>query len=499
MAVSSDSEILTEEKPQTSPVVEYLIDRPLRLLSSVKFGIFLLVLLIVACLIGMLIMQQNVDGFDKYYAKLTPAERSVYGGLGFFDIYHEWYFTLLLGLTSLNIILASIDRFPAAWRFLTKPKLTATKTYLETAIGYREFEWPRVQTAAAEMAEVLRRLKMKVRITENHTGTTVYAESGKWNRMGAYLVHVGLLTIFVGGFLTARFGESGNMALQPGQTSSTIQSAEFKLDQVNTQKRSLPFSVHCTDIQQKLIKKDGPLDAMNTIDWHTRVEIKDQGKTLPGDIHLNTPLDYAGYRFFQASFTPFGQARMVTIQLVPEAGGDPIEATIGRDQDVALANGLKIRFTSFQPDFRISKGQPDSASAEYNNPAAELKVTGPAGQTSTAWAFTSPFSSTLGPAQKPVFGYKPVLADFEKVGYQHVLAVQYDPGRWPFYLGSIFLIGSLFYTFFFSHQRIWVTIGPEGETGARVAMGGDTNRGAANMEKKLAQIYAALEEKRGNS
>lgn len=37
-------------------------------------------------MIGMLIIQQNVQGFDAYFASLTPAEKLVYGSLGFFDI-----------------------------------------------------------------------------------------------------------------------------------------------------------------------------------------------------------------------------------------------------------------------------------------------------------------------------------------------------------------------------------------------------------------------------
>lgn len=498
MDASSDPEVLTKTKQQSSRAVDYLIDRPLRALSSVKLGIFLLVVLIIACFIGMLIMQQNVEGFEKYFAKLTPAEQSVYSALGFFDIYHEWYFTFLLGLTSLNIILASIDRFPSAWKLLSKPKLTATRTFLETTAGFREFSWPSAANAAEQLAEVFKKFKLKVKVTENHTSTTVYGESGKWNRMGAYLVHVGLLAIFAGGFLTGRFGVSGNMALQPGQTSATMQSAEFKLnEEPKTVKRTLPFLVRCTDIEQNLIKKDGSLDAMNTIDWHTRIEILDEGKKLDGDVHLNAPVDYAGYRFFQASYTNFGQARNVTIKFVPEAGADPIETKIGRDSEATLANGFKVRFTGFQPDFRIVNGQPDSASPDYNNPAAELKVTNPAGETATTWAFMPAFAKQLGPeASKAVFGLKPELANFEKVSYQHILAVQYDPGRWPFYLGSLFLIASLWYTFFFSHQRIWASVTPADGTGATIVIGGDANRAATKLETKIAQICATLEQRR---
>ena len=82
-------------------------DRILDFLSSVRFGVTLLCALVVLSMIGMLIIQQNVEGFDAYYASLTPAEKLVYGSLGFFDIYYAWYFKALLLILSLNIILAS--------------------------------------------------------------------------------------------------------------------------------------------------------------------------------------------------------------------------------------------------------------------------------------------------------------------------------------------------------------------------------------------------------
>src|SRR5205085_4624310 len=88
------------------------ITKLLNLLSSVRFGVVLLVLLVIASMIGMLIQQQSVEGFDQYYAGLAPAQQLLWGKLGWFDIYHVWYFNVLLLVLSLNIVLASIDRFP---------------------------------------------------------------------------------------------------------------------------------------------------------------------------------------------------------------------------------------------------------------------------------------------------------------------------------------------------------------------------------------------------
>src|SRR6266496_4404113 len=65
------------------------LDKTLRLLSSVKFGLVMLSTLLSCCMIGMLVMQVNVDGFQKYYANLKPAQKLVYGAWGFFDIYRR--------------------------------------------------------------------------------------------------------------------------------------------------------------------------------------------------------------------------------------------------------------------------------------------------------------------------------------------------------------------------------------------------------------------------
>ncbi len=108
-----------------------IFNRVLDFLSSVRFGIALLILLVVLSMLGMLIIQQNVNGFDAYFASLTPAEKYLFGALGFFDIYHSWYFNFLLLVLSLNIILASIDRFPLTWRtFISRPKLDASRHWL---------------------------------------------------------------------------------------------------------------------------------------------------------------------------------------------------------------------------------------------------------------------------------------------------------------------------------------------------------------------------------
>ncbi len=182
-----------------------LVTRVLNLLSSVRFGVTLLVILAAACMIGMIIVQQNVDGFDKYFAALTPAQKFLYGKLGFFDIYNAWYFNAIVLVLALNIVLASIDRFPGAWTYISRKKLDASAHWLrgqEQSATVR-LAAPDGAAAVGRVVSGFRASRMEPVVTEKGGKTFVFGERGAWNRLGAYSVHVALLTIFFGRFLTA--------------------------------------------------------------------------------------------------------------------------------------------------------------------------------------------------------------------------------------------------------------------------------------------------------
>lgn len=475
---------------QFSPVVWLL-----NLLSSVRFGVTLLILLVIASMIGMLIMQQNVDGFDKYYAELQPSQKLLYGSLGFFDIYHAWYFNALLLVLSLNIILASIDRFPKTWKIISRRKLEAGRRWLHSQQEHAEFVVEAQTTVEVQerVAVSMRAFGLKPTVTEKDGRAYVYGERGAWNRMGYLAVHVGLLTIFMGGFLTAQFSRDGQMPLQPGKSTSEMRNLAFQLDKVAQVPVALPFTVECTDIQQKLIRKDGSILQNNTIDWLTWIRIKDETGEREALVHLNKPFDYRGYRFFQASFISFGQARHITLKLTPTDGGAPQEVTIKRDGSNTLADGTRIDFVDFQPDFTIGEGgRPDSQSGDYNNPAAVLKVTTPTGEQKTIYAFAMELPAGA-PVGAPFGGYKYRLIDFEKVPLQHILSINKDPGKIPVYTGFILLLGALGAVFFFSHQRVWAMIEkPEGARSYTVVMGGNSNRNKLGFEDRFKKLVGAL-------
>lgn len=481
-----------------------LIDGFLNLLSSVQFGIVLLVLLIIACMIGMLIQQLELETFPAYFAELTPAEKTVYGQLQFFDIYHAWYFNLLLLLLSLNIILASIDHFPSSWSFVTKKKLKASPTFAMAQKFREKLDVPGLdrKRLTERTVAAARSMGFKARVTEEDARTTVFAERGVWNRLGAYMVHIGLLTIFFGGFMTSR-GHTGMMPVTPDESGDTMFKQSFNLNGENGQdvgvrRFQLPFTVKGVDIQQKPLKKEGGVDASNTLDWLTRIQIDDPARGTKTDaiVHMNHPFDYRGYRFFQASLSPENSAREIKLRVTPMAGGQAQEVTIKRNGDAKLADGTRIKYVQFNPGAQFSQdGTIGVGSNDYVNPAAQLSYITPDGKQGDVWAFNEAMIGQISnaPFLKQKFvdphPYFFVLTDYEKVSAAHYLSVQYDPGAKIVYIGFAILCFTLVAVFFFSHQRLWLVV----EDGS-VYSGGNSNRNRLGFEDRARKVLALIKE-----
>ena len=495
-----------------------ILNRTLDFLSSVRFGVVQLCILVILSMVGMLIIQQNVNGFDAYFASLTPAEKLVYGSLGLFDIYHSWYFNFLLLLLSLNIVLASIDRFPSAWSYISKPKLNATESWLlkQKQNAKLEIRAADEMDATEKISQIFRDNGFKPQITkssnifyridengnkdysntETKSNLIVFGESGKWNRLGAYIVHVALLTLFLGHFVALQSGFDADVRMMPGQTTNEIQMIEFNLDKQERYKVALPFSIYCSDIKQDLIDPNGSIEINNTIDWHTRITIDDPqyGKT-EADVSLNNPFSYRGYRFFQASAITLGSARNMTLELTPQNGGQPISVNLARNGSTTLPDGIKVDYEAFFPDFTFNQeGNPDTRSADYNNPAVILNVTLPNGEKNRVFAFAGNVSDKI-PVGAPKAGYKWRLKEFEKSPLAHVLSIKYDPFNAAFiawYIGGFGLIGALCFVFFMSHKRIWAIIDTQNDNDFEVTLGGEANRNQPAFEDKFKKIVESL-------
>jgi cytochrome c biogenesis protein len=477
-----------------------ILDRLVASISSVKFGVGLLCVLVLLSILGMIIVQQNVGGFDAYYAGLTPAEKTVWAALGFFDIYHSWYYNGLLLVLSLNLVLASIDRFPSAWSYIVKPKLKGSRGWLKArnqSVTLR-FKGNSREETVEKVQAAFKRKGMRPVLSSDDNESYIFGEKGKWNRLGAYIVHVALLTLFLGHFVALQTGFDADVRFQPGQTRSDIEMIEFNLDEQSRYDVVLPFSITCLDIQQKLIDPNGSIEVFNTLDWLTKIRIddKDYGP-IEVDVSLNKPFHYRGYRFFQAQTVPIGNARVITLALTPDQGeGEPFEVKIPRNGQTTLDDGTVIKYSDFLADFTFnSDGQPDTRSGDYNNPAAVLNVSPKGSEPVRVFAFAGELMKDL-PVGAAKAGYKWKLKEYEKSPFAHILSIKYDPYNGAFiswYIGGIGLIFALIFVFFFSHRRTWalVTESADGSY-SEVLLAGEANRNQDGYEDRFAKLAKEL-------
>ncbi|HMT08588.1 MAG TPA: cytochrome c biogenesis protein ResB [Pyrinomonadaceae bacterium] len=496
------------------------LESVLDFLSSVRLGVSLLCILVVLSMIGMLIVQQNVNGFDAWFVGLTPAEKTVFGALGFFDIYHSWYFNVLLLFLSLNIILASIDRFPSVWKGYYKEPLiaptrgwllsqndnstiTAENSAVALSIVNEEFAKAGYKPSATESSKSEYAVRADgakdFETTIETRATVVFGERGRSNRLGAYIVHVALLTLFLGHFVALRTGFDADVRMVPGVKSDQIQLIEFNLDKKEKFNVQLPFSIECTDIQQTLIKADGEIDVSNTLDWRTQMRIEDpEYGAFVADVSLNSPVNYRGYRFFQAQTIPVGSARTIKLELTPSAGGAARYIDIPRNGTVTTEDGFVVSFAEFQPDFTFGQdGKPSTRSGDYNNPVAVLGVTPPNGERQTVFAFANKLADNA-PVAAPKLGYRWRLAEFEKSPFAHVLSIKYDPFGASFvawYIGGFGLMFALGFVFFFSHKRIWARVEQKPDGTAEVVLAGNTNRNPFGFSDIFKSLASSIESK----
>jgi cytochrome c biogenesis protein len=400
---SSKNDEQLESRPgeRNAPAADRLVARILNLLRSVPFGVVLLALLIIACMIG--------------------------------DIYHTKFFNLTLALLSLNFILASIDHLPEAWAYILRKQVTASPTFAMAQDFKEKIELPilgreqLIERAAAAAGA----LKFTLHITPQMTTATIFAERGAWNRLGAYALHVALMMIFASGLWDHYLGYAGRMWIEPEKRTDKMVPHMFEVVNSTAQHAAdgvvlqLPFTVEGLDIQQKLFNENMSIDIGNTVDWITRVRIHDHetGQKVEAVIHMNNPFEYRGYRFLQAAISPLRNARTINLKVMPASGGASEEVTLGRNGNVKLSDGTQLRYFEFNPSFAVNASREERiASSEYVNPAAHLAYIKPGGEQGEMWAFTTGFidkisNAPFAPFFKSKFGdagpYRLVMTDFE--------------------------------------------------------------------------------------
>jgi len=430
------------------------LERAFAALSSVKLAIVLLVILAVALFLGTIILQwpQAEPGqLERLYA---PQTIRLLDFFGLFDVFHSWWFLALLTLLALNIAFCSIDRFPAAWEYLVRPKKLADENFVSSLEHVTRIPLSPASPYGQAAAEVLRQAGYKPQTTPTTSGACIFAQAGAWTRMAPYVIHVALLVILLGGFIDGLWGYYGYLELSEGEQSDRI-----RISSAQPTIKPLPFAIRCeaTDV---ILYPDGSPKQY----WSDLVVVEDGREVARKRIEVNAPLVYRDLRFYQANFGSTGRAQQLTLRVAPVGAGWPRTAqalpartfTLAPGEWVALDADTRFQVAEFIPDFEVRGGRLRLRSPEPRNPALRIVLRQ---REKEQDVFIFPrfpdLPAQAGAGNLAAADYRFELLDV-KMAHFTGLQVAYQPGQGLLAWGSVVVVVGLVISFFLAHRRFWV-------------------------------------------
>jgi cytochrome c biogenesis protein len=469
--------------------------------ASIKTGVVLLILVVILAAAGTVILQRPMTEPDDMQRAYSPQALRLLDAAGLTDVFHAWWFIGLMILVSLCIIAASIDRFPNAWRFYSRPYKYPDATFRRALHPQKSIAIADEESGlvAAERALHSIGLKPERVVRADHFG--VFAERHRISEMAVYIVHASLLLIFFGWIVDGVYGWRGTLNLNEGQTSNLV---ELR----NGTMRQLPFALRCDAAGQENYKDGTPKK------WWSKLAVVEAGKDVKSkEIVVNDPLVYQGVRFYQSSYGENGKVDKLLILATrnPAYGATPVSAAAtsvanptGNQKEIAFALGetadldadTTVRFAEFFTDFAVRDGQVYKRSNELGTPAAHLVVTAKStGKTYDVWF---PQLDEVADNSKSPFLLEP--KDL-KLAHFTGLQVSHEPGQWGVWSGVVLLGVGLAFVFYVIHMRFWAVPVRDEHTGLySLWVGGTANRNRDAFEQRFNELIEAIEkEVRQNS
>ena len=440
--------------------------------ASVRLAIVLLIILAIVSILGTLIPQQQ--GAAEFASRLSPGTLRVFTALDLFDTYHSVWFRILLGLIALNLIVCSLDRWPATWkRFTARPEPDRAKPFdgLPPERSCPTEETPK--QAADRIGRLLQSRYRRIREKDEEGNRFFYAEKGGFSHFGVYFVHLSVLLILVGGLVGSFFGFEAYVNIVEGEQTDTV------ILRKGMRPLKLDFDVRCDRFTVDFYENGAPKE------YRSDLSFLANGKVIKKiGVLVNHPAQFMGVTFYQSSYgTTAG--KMVELRL--SGPGDSMT-------DMTVESGKAVDLPGGEGVFRVVDARADIMNM---GPAVMVSVKrANENETVDFWVFKNkeePLSRLPGPMrQSPKFNpaaFKPYtfFLDGMETRYYTGLQVNKDPGVPIVWLGCFLMVAGLFFTFFTSHRRIWVRV-LGAETGSRIDVAGMANKNPVGLERELEHL-----------
>src|SRR3974390_1883791 len=271
-------------------------------IASIKTGVVLLILVVIFSAAGTIVLQRPITEPEDMQNAYSPQALRVLDALGLTDGFHAWLFIALMLLVSLSIIAASVERFPNAWRYFSRPYKYPDGGFRRVAHPQKQLAIPDEETGLVAAERAFHTLKFKSERVVREDHFSIFSERNRMSEMAVYIVHASLLLIFFGGIVDGIWGWRGTMNLNEGESSGAVELRDGST-------RPLPFPIRCDAAGQENYKDGTPKKW-----WSKLAVVKDGQDVLKKEIVVNDPLLYSSGRFYKSSYGPNGKVDRLIVE-----------------------------------------------------------------------------------------------------------------------------------------------------------------------------------------
>jgi cytochrome c biogenesis protein len=444
-------------------------------LSAIKTGVILLILVVIISAAGTVILQRPVTDADDMQRAYSPQMLRVLDALSLTDVFHAWWFLLLMTLVSLSIIAASVQRFPNAWRYFARPYKSTDETFRKALPMQVKIPIENEEAGLMAAERAFRKMRLSPERIVGENRFSIFGERNRISEMAVYIVHASLLLIFLGGIVDGLVGWRGFVALTRGQQTGQVEAQ-------NGKQHVLPFQVRCDGAGQENYADGSPKKW-----WSDLTVVEDGREVLRKQIVVNEPLVYGGVRFYQASYGPTGKVDKLVLTATPTNGGQAKEIALAADEPVQLDSDTAVRMAEFIPDYVVRDGQVYSRSTQVENPAAHLIVASTkTGKTVNFWLPAIP-----GVEENAASPYQFEAKDL-KMGYFTGLEVSHEPGQWAVWAGVVLMGLGLGVVFYMVHMRFWIVPVRDARGQLVLWVGGAANKNKEAFEDRFRKLVEEI-------
>lgn len=418
-----------------------------RWISSIRFTIWVLVLLSAASAIGAVVPQApTTPNAELLYRRYGQALYLIVKIFGFDDVFHSWWFMVLLALFTLNLgsctarrlvrTMHSIGPFPET---LANPDLNRALT-----VSFGES-----QLTMAEVCQVVTRVLRKKKLKVKEEGTQIVGIRWRYGPFGPDVVHVGIGIVLIG-VLLGVFKFQGKIYVSEKQLGNVLQPCSEHGG--NYCLESVPFSIRIEDFGLELY----PGTMIPKQYWTIMTVLENGAEIKTQRIEVNRPLKYRGISFHQTLYGYDLNAAQITVSVVDWGKRENLGTFCLRlGQAFRIPNKEDVVvFTQFFTTYAL---KPDGSPINLDtpapqNPAATLVVH----EANSVYVATL-LANSFYPFSHPNSTYAFYLQNFFVPRYV-VLTYSRDPGYPVVFGGFAVVVTGLIWSFYFRPRKIWVLI-----------------------------------------